>query len=83
MNELEQIKSQLDYINNQRVRLETLIEQAKKQCLEIESKYNISSEQELKALVDKADLEYQTELQKAQEYIQETNQLLSTYQGIL
>ena len=41
MNELEMIKSQLQDINNKRVKYETLIEQAKKQCQEIEQKYNI------------------------------------------
>ena len=36
MNQLEIIQSQLNDINNKRVRVQTLMEQAKKQCEEIE-----------------------------------------------
>lgn len=83
MNNLELLKSQLNDINTKRVRIQTLVEQAQKQCEEIEKKYNVSSLEELKVLVDKAELEYQNQVQEAQKYIQETNQVLSTYQGIL
>ena len=83
MNNLELLKSQLNDINTKRVRIQTLVEQAQKQCEEIEKKYNVSSLEELKILVDKAELEYQNQVQEAQKYIQETNQVLSTYQGIL
>lgn len=83
MNELELLKSQLNEINTKRVKVQTLIEQAQRQCEEIEKKYNVSSLEELKVLMDKAQTEYQQEVQKAQEYIEETNKVLSTYQGIL
>ena len=83
MNNLELLKSQLNDINTKRVRIQTLVEQAQKQCEEIEKKYNVSSLEELKVLVDKAELEYQNQVQEAQKYIQETNKVLSTYQGIL
>jgi F0F1-type ATP synthase membrane subunit b/b' len=83
MNNLELLKSQLNDINTKRVRIQTLVEQAQKQCEEIEKKYNVSSLEELKVLVDKAELEYRNQVQEAQKYIQETNQVLSTYQGIL
>ena len=83
MNNLELLKSQLNDINTKRVRIQTLVEQAQKQCQEIEQKYNVKSLEELKALVDKAELDYQKQVEEAQKYIQETNQVLSTYQGIL
>ena len=83
MNELEMIKSQLQDINNKRVKYETLIEQAKKQCQEIEQKYNIKSEEELKILLDNAQIEYEKELQNANQYIEDTNKQLSNYQGLL
>ena len=83
MNNLESLKLQLNDINNKRVRIQTLVEQAQKQCEEIEKQYNIKSLEELKTLVDKAELDYQQEVQAAQKYIEETNKILSTYQGIL
>lgn len=83
MNELELINSQLNDINAKRVRYQTLIDQAQKQCEEIEKKYNVNSLEELKTLVDKADAEYQQQVQEAQKYITETNQLLASYNGVL
>lgn len=83
MNELELIKSQLTDINTKRVRIQTLVEQAVKQCNEIQQKYNITSLEELKQLVDKAELDRQAEMQAAKQYIEQTNQILSTYTGIL
>ena len=83
MNNFQQIQAQLNEINTQRVRMQTLVEQAQKQCSEIEAKYNVKSAEELKALVDKAQLEYEQSLKEAQTYIEETNKVLSTYQGIL
>lgn len=83
MNELELIKSQLNEINNKRVRIQTLVDQASKQCKEIESKYNISSLQELEVLVNDAEVAYQNQVQEAQNYINQTNQVLNSYQGIL
>lgn len=83
MNQLEIIQSQLNDINNKRVRVQTLMEQAKKQCEEIEKKYNVTSLEELQALVNKAQEDYDKQIQEAQEYIQNANQVFSTYQGIL
>ena len=54
MNQLEIIQSQLNDINNKRVRVQTLMEQAKKQCEEIEKKYNVTSLEELQALMNKS-----------------------------
>ena len=83
MNELEVLKSQLAQINNSRVKYQTLIEQAKAQCDEIMTKYNISSLEELQKLYDIAQAEYQQEVQKAQEYIIESNKILSNISGVI
>ena len=83
MNELELINSQLNDINNKCIKYQTLIEQAKKQCQEIEQKYNVSSLDELKTLVDKADSDYQQEIQNAQQYITQANEILTTYNGVV
>jgi len=83
MNELEQIKSQLNEINNKRVRYQTLKEQALAQCKAIEEKYGIKSLAELQALKDKAQTAYDTAVQEAQKYIQDTNRVLSEYGGVL
>jgi len=83
MNELEQIKSQLNEINNKRVRYQTLKEQALAQCKAIEEKYGIKSLAELQALKDKAQTAYDTAVQEAQKYIQDTNRVISEYGGVL
>ena len=83
MNELEQIQSQINEINNKRIRYQTLKDQAIKQCQDIEQKYGIESLEELKALVDKANVEYQTAVQSAQKYIEDTNKVFAGYNGIL
>lgn len=83
MNELEQIKSQLNDINNRRIRYQTLKEQALAQCKAIEDKYGIKSLDELKSLVDKAQIEYDKSVQEAKTYIEQTNKIFSEYQGVL
>ena len=83
LNELEQIKAQLNEINNKRVRYQTLKEQAVKQCQSIETKYGIKSLEELEVLMQKAQAEYNQSVQEAQKYIEETNKILLEYSGIL
>ena len=83
MNNLEQIKSQLNEINNKRIKYQTLKEQAKKQCQEIEKKYGIKSLQELETLMNKANEEYNESLKKAEEYINKANAVFANYQGII
>ena len=82
-NEIEVIKSQLNDINNKRIKYQTLKEQAIKQCKEIEEKYNIKSIEELEAKVNSLQSEYDNVLQKAQDYIAKTNEILSDYSGII
>ena len=83
MNNLEQIKSQLNEVNNKRIKYQTLKEQAKKQCEEIEKKYVIKSLQELEVLMNKANEEYNESLKKAEEYINKANAVFASYQGII
>ena len=83
MNELEQIKSQLNDINNKRIRYQTLKEQAIAQCKAIEDKYGIKSLDELKVLVDKAQADYDNSIKAAQDYIDQANRVFSEYQGII
>lgn len=83
MNELEQIKTQLNDINNKRVKYQTLKEQALSKIEEINKKYNIKSIDELKVLVDKAHADYQKSIEEAKIYIEETNKIFSSYQGII
>ncbi len=83
MNELEQIKSQLTQINNTRIKLQTLSEQAKAKCAEIEQKYNVSNLEEMQALVNQAQVEYQQQVLEAQQYINSANEVLKNYSGVI
>ena len=42
MEELHKLKLEIQEVTNKQIRLETLVEQAKQQCKEIEQKYNMS-----------------------------------------
>lgn len=83
MNQLQTIKNQLNEINNSRIKIQTLIDQAQKQCNEIQQKYGVSSIEELRQLVEKAEGEYQNQLTVAQQYIKDTNEALSKFNGII
>lgn len=83
MSELDTIKAQINEINNKRIRYQTLKEQAVNQCKEIEQKYNISSVEELQALVAKANEEYSKAVTDAQAYVTQANATLSSYEGLL
>ena len=83
MNEFEQLQQQITQINNRKIQLQTLVDQAKKRCLEIQQKYNVSSEAELLQLLTEAHLKKQKLVEEAQKYIQENNEILSQYSGII
>ena len=83
MSSLQQIQSQLNDINMKRVKLQTLIEQAQKQCEVIEQKYGIKSPEELQELMDKTQKEYEEQLKQAEEYITKTNEQLAQYNGVI
>ena len=83
MENLTTLQEQINDINKKRIKIQTLKEQAQKQCEIIEQKYGVKSLQELKDLVDKAQEEYNQQVQLAQDYISKTNQQLSQYTGII
>ena len=55
MNELELLRKELQEVTNKQIRLETIKEQAIQQCKEIEDKYGIHNEQELRNLLENAE----------------------------
>ena len=81
--ELDKLKTELQEMVNKQIRLETIIEQAKQQCSEIEQKYNISSEEELKVLLDKAEAEYEDSLAEAISYLADAKLALAPYEGMV
>ena len=83
MNEYETIKKQLEDINNKRVRLQTLKEQAQQECQRIEKKYNVTSSEQLSNLYNEKQNEYNKLLEEVNSYITETQTVLSQYQGII
>ena len=50
---------------------------------EIQQKYGVNSIEELKALVDKAQSDYVNKLDLAKQYIEDTKQALSKFNGIM
>lgn len=83
MNDLELLKKELQEVNNKQIRLQTIKDQAIQQCQEIEEKYSIKDEAELKALLDKAEAEYQENITKATTYLVDAKQALEPFEGLL
>lgn len=83
MEDLEKIKQELQDVTNKQIRLETIVEQAKQRCKEIEDKYNIANETELKQLLDNAETEYQNTLVDAVSYLTNAKIALAPYEGML
>ena len=83
MSEFEELQQQITQLNNKKIQIQTLADQAHKKCQEIETKYNVSSPVELEALVQKAKQEYEKQVQEAKNYIEETTQIISQYSGII
>ena len=83
MNDLELLKKELQEVNNKQIRLQTIKDQAIRQCQKIEEKYNIKDEAELKALLDKAEAEYQENITKATTYLVDAKQALEPFEGII
>lgn len=81
--DLNKLKEELEHINNKRIKLETLVDQAKKQCKEIEEKYHITNEHELKVLVDNAEAAYLQKLTEAANYLEEVKQAFIPYENLL
>lgn len=83
MNELEMLNKEFQQISSKQIKLETIIEQAVEQCKEIEQKYNISSEEELKNLLNKSQQEYMNQVEKVTIYLADAKQALMPYEGLL
>ena len=83
MEELEALKKDFMELNNKRIKLETIVEQAKQQCESIEQKYNIKNEQELKQLLDDAEQNYTKCLSDAVTYLADVRQALIPYENLL
>ena len=83
MEELNKLKLEIQEVTNRQIRLETIIEQAKQQCKEIEQKYNIKNEEELKTLLDKAEDEYNMSIADACNYLTEAKLALAPYEGMV
>ena len=83
MNDLEMLNKEFQQVSSKQIKLETLIEQAVQQCNDIEQKYNIKTEAELKELLDQAQREYLDEIQKATVYIADAKQALMPYEELL
>lgn len=83
MEELEALKKDFMELNNKRIKLETIVEQAKQQCESIEQKYNIKNEQELKQLLDEAEQNYTKCLADAVTYLADVRQALIPYENLL
>lgn len=81
--ELESLKKELQEATNQHIRLQTLVEQAKQQCEEIETKYNIKNEAELKSLLDKAEEEYKNKIEEATLYLADVRLAMQPFEGLL
>ena len=83
MNELELLRKELQEVTNKQIRLETIKEQAIQQCKEIEDKYGIHNEQELRNLLEKAEQEYNKNLEQAAIYLADAKQAFEPFEGLL
>lgn len=82
-NILDDLKTRLQEVNNKKIRLETIIEQARQQCSEIESKYNIHNAEELKQLLDNTQKEYDEKISEATMYLIDAEQALKPYEDLI
>ena len=78
-----ELNKELQNVNAERIRVETVIEQATNRCREIEQKYNISSVEELELILNQKKQKYENAMFEAETYINNTKQVLSQYQGVL
>lgn len=83
MNELETLRHEYQELNNKRIKLQTIVEQATQACAEIEEKYNIKNEKELQELLSKKQAEYESAVTTATEKVVELQQALLPYEGVI
>ena len=69
MMKLDELKKELDIINAKIIKLQTLQEQAQKECKQIEEKYGVSNIEELKAKYESAVQQRDEKIRIAEEYL--------------
>ena len=81
--EFTEIQLELKKLQERRIQLSVLKEQAIAKCNEIEQKYGITNEEELKQLLDKAQVEYNNKLSEAVTYIEKAKEAMKPYEGLV
>ena len=82
-NDIEVLRQRIQEVNNKIIKLQTISDQAKSRCVEIETKYNIKNEQELQQLVDKVEADYQNKVSEALNYLSDAESALLPYEALL
>ena len=82
-NDIEVLRQKIQEVNNKIIKLQTISDQAKSRCVEIEMKYNIKNEQELQQLVAKAEEDYQNKVTEALNYLSDAESALLPYEALL
>lgn len=81
--DIEVLRQRIQEVNNKIIKLQTISDQAKSRCVEIELKYNIKNEQELQQLVDQAETDYQNKVTEALTYLSDAENALLPYEALL
>ena len=81
--DIEVLRQRIQEVNNKIIKLQTISDQAKSRCVEIEMKYNIKNEQELQELVNKAEADYQNKVAEALTYLSDAESALLPYEALL
>ena len=77
MMKLDELKKELDIINAKIIKLQTLQEQAQKECKQIEEKYGVSNIEELKAKYESAVQQRDEKIRIAEEYLKKVKEDLA------
>lgn len=81
--DIEVLRQRIQEVNNKIIKLQTISDQAKSRCVEIEMKYNIKNEQELQQLVSQAEADYQNKVNEALNYLSDAESALLPYEALL
>ena len=73
----DELKKELDIINAKIIKLQTLQEQAQKECKQIEEKYGVSNIEELKAKYESAVQQRDEKIRIAEEYLKKVKEDLA------
>ena len=82
-NDIEVLRQRIQEVNNKIIKLQTISDQAKSRCTEIELKYNIKNEEELEQLVQRAEQDYQDKVTEALNYLSDAESALLPYEALL